>query len=285
MRNSGSTRSIIFVLLIGFSRFNFMNLKIIFGIIFLGLSSIAFCQTDKSVNQTDSQGRKQGHWIKRYSDQTIQYDGYFKDDKPTGEFKRYYEDKTLKSVLTFSNNGRDASAILYHPNGNIASKGKYVNQKKEGKWQFFSAIIKDYLISEEVYAHNLRNGLSVKFYPDSTIAEKINYLNDVKQGEWTRYYPGGALLLKSNYVNGNLNGKFEAWFENGKIQFSGQYKNDSRDGLWLLYNPNGTVKYRISYTDGITDDRKLEIDASRYLDSLEINKGRIQDPEKTGILK
>ena len=94
------------------------------------------------INQTDSKGRKQGHWIKRYPDQTILYEGYFKDDHPVGEFKRYYEDKTLKSVLQFSNNGKEAIAILYHPNGNIASKGKYVNQKKEGKWQFFSAMTK-----------------------------------------------------------------------------------------------------------------------------------------------
>jgi antitoxin component YwqK of YwqJK toxin-antitoxin module len=69
------------------------------------------------------------------------------------------------------------------------------------------------------------------------------------------------------------------------MQISGLYKNDSRDGLWLIYNPDGTIKYRIEYTDGITNDRQLEIDASRVLDSLEINKNRIQDPEKTGIIK
>ncbi len=262
-----------------------MNLKIIIGAFLLGLSSAGICQPDKAVNQTDQQGRKQGHWIKRAPNKTIIYDGYFKDDKPAGEFKRYYDNDTLKSVLNFSNNGKEASAVLYHPNGFLASKGKYVNQLKEGKWQFFSAIIKDYLISEETYLHNVRNGQSVRFFTDSTVAEKINYVNDIRQGEWIRYYTKGSLLLKSSYVNGNLDGKFEAWFENGKKQISGQYKNDSRDGLWLIYNPEGTIKYRISYTDGITTDSQIEIDASRFLDSLEVNKGRIEDPEKTGILK
>jgi antitoxin component YwqK of YwqJK toxin-antitoxin module len=185
-----------------------MNLKIIIGVVLLGLSSAAICQTDKAVNQTDPQGKKQGRWIKRTPNQTIIYEGYFKDDKPAGEFKRYYEDNTLKSVLNFTNNGKEASAVLYHPNGYLASKGKYVNQQKEGKWQFFSEIIKDYLISEEIYLHNVRNGLTVRFYPDSSIAEKINYVNDVRQGEWTRYYPKGPMLLKSNYKNGNIDGKF-----------------------------------------------------------------------------
>jgi antitoxin component YwqK of YwqJK toxin-antitoxin module len=261
-----------------------MNLKTIISASLLAISLIAVCQPETQINQTDSQGKKQGHWIKRYPDQTILYEGYFKDDHPAGEFIRYYEDKTLKSVLQYSSNGREATAILYHPNGNIASQGKYVNQKKEGKWQFFSAITKGYLISEETYSGNLRNGLSVKFFPDSTVAERVKYVNDVRQGEWIQYYPNGSVCLKSNYVNGRIEGKFEVWFENGIIEFSGQYKNDTREGLWFIYNSNGSVKYRIEYKDGITNDRQMDIDESDYLDSLENNKGQIPDPEKTGIL-
>jgi antitoxin component YwqK of YwqJK toxin-antitoxin module len=262
-----------------------MNLKTIISFLMLAFCSVALCQTETAINQTDSKGRKQGHWIKKYPDQSILYDGYFTDDHPVGEFKRYYEDKTLKSLLHFSTNGKEADAVLYHPNGNIASKGKYVNQKKEGKWQFFSAVTKGYLISEDIYSGDLRNGLSVKFYPDSTIAEKIIYINNIKQGEWTRYYPGGSLLLKSKYLNDRIDGKFETWYEDGKPEYSGQYKNDARDGLWLFYNPDGTVKYRIEYVDGITQDRQTDIDESRFLDNLEKNKDKVQDPEKMGVIK
>jgi antitoxin component YwqK of YwqJK toxin-antitoxin module len=262
-----------------------MNLKIIISAFLIAISYIALCQTETSINQTDSKGRKQGHWIKKYPDQSLLYDGYFKDDHPIGEFKRYYEDKTLKSVLIFSSNGKEADALLYHPNGNLASKGRYVNQKKEGKWQFFSSMIKGYLISEDIYSGNIRNGLSVKFYPDSTIAEKIRYVNNIRQGEWTRYYPGGSILLKSNYLNDKIDGKFETWSEDGKPEYSGQYKNDARDGLWLIYNPDGTVKYRIEYVDGITQDRQIDIEESRFLDNLEKNKDKVQDPEKIGIPK
>ena len=92
-----------FVILSNYSRFPFMNLKIIISASLIAISSIALCQTETSINQTDSRGRKQGHWIKKYPDQTILYEGYFKDDHPVGEFRRYYEDKTLKSVLQFSN--------------------------------------------------------------------------------------------------------------------------------------------------------------------------------------
>jgi antitoxin component YwqK of YwqJK toxin-antitoxin module len=209
-----------------------MNLKIFAISSLLAISAIATCQTETEINKTDQLGRKQGHWIKKYPNGIDMYDGYFKNDHPVGEFRRYNENKTLKSVLVYTDDGTTADATIYHINGNVASKGKYVNQKKEGKWQFFSAFTKGYLISEEYYSGNLRKGPSLKFYPDSTVAERVTYVNDVRQGEWIQYYPNGAVCLKSNYLNGLVNGKYEVWFENGKIQFSGQYKNDTRDGLW-----------------------------------------------------
>jgi antitoxin component YwqK of YwqJK toxin-antitoxin module len=127
--------------------------------------------------------------------------------------------------------------------------------------------------------------MSAKFYPDSTIEEKLTYLNDIKQGEWIQYYSSGAVSLKSNYLNGKMNGKFEVWFENGNIELSGQYKNDSRDGLWIIYKNDRTVKYKLEYLEGVTKDRRIDIEESEFLDSLENNKGKIADPEKTGVIR
>jgi antitoxin component YwqK of YwqJK toxin-antitoxin module len=261
-----------------------MNIKIIITASLLAFSVCAASQVDTQINKTDPQGRKQGHWIKRYPDETIMYEGIFINDHPVGEFKRYFENKVLKSVLFYSDDGRKAIANIYHPNGSISSKGNYVDQMKEGKWQFFS-YNDGYLISEESYIKNKRNGLSVKFFPDSSIAEKVTYVNDVKEGEWIQYYPSGAMHLKSSFLNGKINGSFEVWFENGAIELSGNYKNDSRDGQWVIYNKNGSIKYRLEYLSGITKDNQMAIDESDFLDSLENNRGKIADPEKTRVIK
>lgn len=260
-----------------------MNHKLLITAYMLVISIWCSGQTGTDLNITDKQGRKQGHWIKKYPNEAVMYDGYFKDDHPVGEMKRYDENKALKSVLVYSQDGKKAVATIYHPNGYISAKGNYAEQKKEGKWQFYSAYLNGYLISEEYYKANLKNGLSLKFYSDSTIAEKITYVNDLKHGEWTEYYPSAAVRLKSYYHNGRLNGKFEVWFENGAIEYSGQYKNDSRDGEWVIFRNDGTIKYKLTYVLGITKDRKIDIDESDFLDSLENNKGKIADPEKTGI--
>jgi antitoxin component YwqK of YwqJK toxin-antitoxin module len=248
-------------------------------------SAASFGQGGSALNQTDQKGRKQGHWIKLNPDQTLVYDGWFRDNQPVGEFRRYYENNKLKSLLVFKNNGREADATLFYPNGYTASKGTYINQKKEGKWKFFSEELKDCLISEEIFSGDLRNGPAIRYFRDSTIAEKLVFVNDMKQGEWTKYYPDGVLMQRSSYVNGKIDGRFESWYEDGKIQFSGQYRNDARDGVWLLYNPDGSLKYRIEYKDGMTDDRRMDLEGAKMLEEMDKNAANVQDPEKTKVVK
>lgn len=249
----------------------------ILSIIFIIVSSIANCQ----LNTTDEKGLKQGHWIKKYPTGTVMYEGIFRDDHPVGEFKRYYETGILQSVMEFNGDGTEAKAVLYFPDGKIASKGLYRNQLKEGLWQFYSRD-SSYVINEENYRKDKKEDLSVTYYPDMSVAEKFYYKENKKNGEWVRYYENGNLWLKAAYVDDKLNGSFESWYENGKLQISGQYRYDRRDGLWIFYDQTGNVIYKITYTEGMPDNREMDIDASNLIDELEKNKGSIPDPEKTG---
>lgn len=260
----------------------FMNLRILVICINLIVSLPCIPQSGQAINQTDKDGKKQGHWIRKYPNGNIMYDGYFANDKPAGEFKRYYEDKAIKSVLIFSKDGNEAIATLYYPNGLVASTGKYANQLKEGKWHFFSVTKKDLLISEAEYSGDKRNGLLVNFYRDGKPAEKLWYKNDLKHGECLKYYPNGSLTLRTSYTNGRLNGKFEAFFDNGKPEMLGQYKDNLREGLWLIYTKEGNQRFKTEYVAGVPDNRNIDIYESEYIDSLERNKINIADPEKTG---
>lgn len=261
-----------------------MSLKNFLIFFFVMLQSVSFSQTNDTINKTDKNGMKQGHWIKKYPNGHTQYNGYFKDNKPVGPFKRYFENDTINSVLVFSRDSREAMATLYHTNGLIASRGQYINQLKEGEWKFFSFKIKGYLICEEEYRANKRNGISLKYYPDSTIAEKVTYIDDLRNGEWTQYFRDGTICLKANYIEGKLQGSFSVFFSNGKAEYIGQYKNDTRDGAWKLYNSDGSLKYNIKYHDGVAEESEKFKKESDYLDALEKNKGKIADPAITGTI-
>lgn len=274
----------LFFVLLHFIASTEMNFKSFLIVIFTILSVSSFSQTNDSINKTDKNGMKQGHWIKKYPNGHIQYNAHFKDNQPIGIFYRYFETDTIHSVLVFSKDGKEATASIYHPNGLIASKGKFVNQLKEGKWQFFSAQVNGYLVHEEEYTANIRNGLSVKYYPDNSLLEKVTYLNDIRSGEWIQYFPNGNICLKASYVNGKLHGNFSVFFDSGKPEYIGQYKEDTRNGTWKTYNSDGSLKYNIEYVSGVAQNSDRYKKETEYLDALEKNKGKIADPEKTGTI-
>jgi antitoxin component YwqK of YwqJK toxin-antitoxin module len=87
-------------------RSSYMKLKILSIALLLGIASIAPGQTTADINKTDQQGRKQGHWIKKYPKGNTMYEGSFIDDKPVGEFKRFNSNNTLKSILIYSSNSK-----------------------------------------------------------------------------------------------------------------------------------------------------------------------------------
>lgn len=254
-------------------------------ILLLFVSATAFTQNQTELNRTDPMGRKQGHWIRKYPDGSVMYEGDFVDNHPVGKFTRYYDNNIKMSELIYSQDGNSADAITYHTNGFIASSGKYIAQQKTGIWKFYSFNNEGLLINEEEYNNNFRNGVSVKYYPDGTPAEKIHYKNDIREGEWTQYHENGKIFIRSTYTNGKLNGKFEAWFDNGELQFSGFYKNNLKEGRWFIYKDNGQIRYQLDYVAGITKDRQPDIESSNLIDSLENNSWKVPDPEKTGVIK
>jgi antitoxin component YwqK of YwqJK toxin-antitoxin module len=128
-------------------------------------------------NMTDSTGKKQGPWVKKYPDGKIMYEGTFRDDKPVGLFKRYNEKGILRSELTFSDKKDEALAVFFHPDGHKAAEGMYVAKKKEGLWKFYSATQPAYLIGEEN-----TDAESRKFYP--TAHREIMGL---QKTEWLQY--------------------------------------------------------------------------------------------------
>lgn len=261
-----------------------MNPKIILPLILFFVTLTCNAQKNESINQTDAKGLKQGHWIKKNPQGHPLYEGYFKDNKPTGTFKRFYDNDSLQAVLIYGDDNKHAEATFYHQNGFLASKGNYINQLREGKWKFFSAEISGYLICEEVYLNNKKHGLSIKYYPDKTLLEKLNYVNDVKSGEWVQYFPDGKICLSGFYTDGRLNGKFVVYYDNGNKEFAGQYTDNARNGDWIRYNSDGSVKTTIHYVSGLATNPELHKQETEYLDALERNKGKIADPEKTGTL-
>lgn len=233
-------------------------------------------------NVTDSQGRKQGPWVRHHPNGKIMYEGTFIDDQPTGIFKRYDTDGNIVSELKYVENSEEVRATFFYPDGRKAGEGTYVNRKKEGPWRFYPSTEPQYMISEEYYHNDLRHGPSRKLHPDGTLAESIIWDNGRKTGGWMQYYPDGTVCLRAEFIDGKLNGPFSFYYPNGKLQFEGKYKDDFRDGDWMVFNEDGSLKQVMVYKLGkLTDPQHYEKE-TQLLDELEKNRGKINIPDISG---
>jgi antitoxin component YwqK of YwqJK toxin-antitoxin module len=221
------------------------NLKLaVICIIMTIVPVLIFAQPVNKTNFTDSLGRKQGYW-KKYSKDTLKYEGQFKDDIPVGEFKYYFSSGKVKAQTTYSDNGKVAKTIMYHPNGKKNGEGTYMDKKKDGLWVYYGA--NGIKISEENYKMGVKTGVWKYFYEDGRINRIENYKNNVRDGEWVEFYQDSVMKTKGNYTNDKLNGVVQCFGLTGKLFLTGKYIDDLKEGEWMFFNDLGAGERKLTY--------------------------------------
>ncbi|NDP28383.1 MAG: hypothetical protein GZ087_13305 [Flavobacterium sp.] len=86
-----------------------------------------------------SKGNLEGLRSVFYTSGKIAEEMNYKNNLKNGFYKRYTESGIIIEESNYKNNQFDGLAIFRDPDdGNIVSKGKFVNGKKSGIWQFFN---------------------------------------------------------------------------------------------------------------------------------------------------
>lgn len=241
-----------------------------FTIILDSLRSVyIYADTGKALNRVDKMGRKQGLWEKKYSNGNIRYKGYFRDDKPTGVFKYFYEDNdSLRILAMYSDNGSVAHVHEYYSSGVLASTGKYVNEKKDSVWKIYDDLQR--LEEKDQYKNGKKNGKCMTFYANGNVLESKTWHNDVENGKWRQFFDNGDLKLEGTYVNGKLEGPATFYLPGGNVTISGTYHNDVKDGKWIYYNDAGHPIDTVVFHDGkpLPQYRSKFIFTQSQLDSM-----------------
>lgn len=203
--------------------------KILFPLLafFFVIGNGAFAQ---EYNQTDSKGRKQGPWTAFYANGQKRYEGQFKNDKCSGEFKYYDEQGHLKAINIFDRSGEKALNKTYAPNGTLVATGYYVNQKKEGEWSYYSHENGKLILVEE-YKDGKANGTSKLYYDTGMLMMERQMVNDQMEGHAKTYYPSGALKEEGDYLHGNKTGIWKAYNEDGDVISSESFSVPSLTGF------------------------------------------------------
>lgn len=230
------------------------------------------------LNQTDANGLRQGKWQKTYPNGRLIYEGEFKDGKPVGEWTRYYTGGGVKAKIEYIENSDSSYAQLFNERGKKIAEGHYINEKKVGKWTFFSNNKK---ISEEHFVNGQKHGISKKFYPTGELFEKSEWRNGKQEGNYEVFFKNGKPYMQCKYSNGKRNGLCLSYFNNGRVEMEAHYNNNLRHNEWKFYNASGEFLYSLIYDKGKILNPGVR-DSIANLQIQEMEKGRhsIPDPEK-----
>jgi antitoxin component YwqK of YwqJK toxin-antitoxin module len=221
-------------------------------------------------NKVDVNGKKQGYWKKFVSD-TLKYEGTFKDDIPTGEFKYYYPSRALKSVVQYSEKALWAKTVLYYENGKKMAEGDYWNRKKHGPWKYYNE--SEILTKEEDFDYGVEDGKWIVYYDNGKPVEIKTYSKGKLQGELIRFYPDSVVSFKGTYANDKLNGTVYHYYLTGKVMISGSYKDDYKDGYWMYFNEVGQAEKRLTYAnDNVTMEEITVRGPDKKVAYLDIDK-------------
>ena len=230
-------------------------------------------------NQTDNTGLKQAYWKKQYPDATLMYKGFFKDGKPLGEFRRYYENGKLMALMNHHPDGIRSSAILYYQNGNLAAEGNYTGQLKDSIWNYYSYYSQALMYAEN-YINGIKEGESKIFYTSGKVAELQYWKDNLKQGRWFQYYEDSSILKESDYRNDTLTGNYTIYDTDGRKVIEGKYIDGKRDGPWSFYNQDGELEYQLKYKNGLNLNEEEYMDrALQYMKEIEEKTGTIPEPD------
>ncbi|RFC53850.1 toxin-antitoxin system YwqK family antitoxin [Brumimicrobium aurantiacum] len=248
---------------------NFIKLNIVLSLMFLTSSfTILFSQ----INQVDSQGRKQGKWVKTYADSDdIRYEGEFKDDKPVGKFVYYYPDNSIRSIIKHDPNSDRSEAYFYHPSKELIAHGIYRGKEKDSVWSHF--LTTGHYSYTETYKNGVLHGERITYYGQEAVEDpevklvlrKANYENGKPHGEYVEYFADGLIKGKGQYVHGKLNGVIIKNHANGNIMIKERWKNNVKHGWWVSYDESGKEDGRILYRNGTLMEGKQK---DEYLEKL-----------------
>lgn len=189
---------------------------------------------------------------------------YTYHDQAKRNLKEVYQ---VKDTVTNTPNG---TYLSYFLNGNIESKGQFMNGETAGVWEFYyetgglkmRGIVRqnsNYGLWEYFYENGNRSmegviqGRSKEgdwkiFYESGELKETGRFMDNKRQGFWRTYFEDGVIKGEIEYKEDN--GRYTEYYHNGKKLGEGPKNGSKQIGLWRYFTEEGTLDNEGIYENG-----------------------------------
>ena len=211
-----------------------------------------------------------------------------------------------KVVLTYDNPDDTLTYLreYFHENGQLGSRGHFLNNKQEGFWEWWFDNGKkqdEATLRQDAYVgqrkHWRKDGTLDKieiisgacldqccdgkevFYTEKGI-KLIEYTrqNGERNGEGILYYPDGKIKRKFIYANGKKNGMCYDFYPNGKIDNEVNYIDDKEEGLFIWRDSTGKITTKTFFKNGQKNGMSYEYQPNGQI----LNEGNYVDDKEEG---
>ena len=204
-------------------------------------------------------GRKEGTWIKYFSDGGVQLKGTYNNNRPEGPYTRYFPNGKIAEQGEFKANGYKGLLLRYHDNGQLAYRANFNNQGQEsGKVSYYhsngklalSYTVKNGEVQGQVLRYNTSGQVQSSFNVASdgaiSAVQKANNQTTVvvpKPVSTTNVYPPRLTNPKTKGLRFVPNGYNKVYNDNDEIWMDGEFKNGQLyDGKVYDYDQDGILQ-------------------------------------------
>lgn len=172
-----------------------------------------------------------------YENGKLMYEKHYKNNKPTGNWKFYYENGQVHAVGSFDKND------------SIGSDWKFFDDKGNDYFgeAYDSMKVLDFTVDHRPLSVAYFSGdeeMRYQFNDNFTLNAKGLVKNGVKEGRWEFYYANGQIRMEAMFNGGVENGAYNSYRENGIPYFRGFYINGKRANVWEFYDEAGNLAGR-----------------------------------------
>jgi TonB family protein len=225
-------------------------------------------------------GKKYGAEIHYWMGDTISYAEY-KNDIPSGEWKKWGNDLKLISLEHYNEDGEPTGSNFYwddagnlkrysfiaadrnetryeYDHGKIKKISHARNDRLDGKVIIYNTTISspaDSIAEIHEYKDGKLNGDALA-YTNGKLRTKISFCDDKPCDTSFVYNENGAIERSTPFQNGMENGTERSW-ENGKLSSETNFKNGAKNGKETLYTPTGSIKNENWYSFGRMDSANV----------------------------
>lgn len=145
--------------------------------------------------------------------------------------------------------GTEVYCARWSPDGSLTKHGAYISWHTPNR-----------RASKGDYLEGKRNGSWVFWHATGSPEKQGSYVLDKMDGDWEFFHTDGTPSARGGYVAGKEHGEWTYWNDDSTRRTEGRWREGLKEGTWVTYNQDDVPVSEANYSNGRqTSQRMLSV--------------------------